>query len=183
MVLALCVLLLSNGIAYAIRPKINIGHKYTNADFYKDSVFQKDMAKKAIRQFILQQGEIYTEKMDSLLWVSDFGLGDYEHVGLASVTWLNDSDYGYFAMTMYLLPGQMVPEHVHRPISTPPIRPAKHESWKVIKGMVYNFSETEGVLLNHPIHQILLEYPYAINIRPYIRVIPNGWRNQNRGTS
>ncbi len=146
----LCVLLLSNGTVYAIQPKISAGHKYTNKDFYKDGVFQKDVAKESIIQFILQQGEIYTEKMDSLLWVSDFGLGDYEHVGLASVIWLNDSDYGYFAMTMYLLPGQMIPEHIHRPISIPSIRPAKHESWKVIKGLVYNFSETEGITSKSP---------------------------------
>lgn len=102
--MALCVLL-SNGTLYAIQPEINAEYKYTNADFYKDGVFQKDVAKEAIRQFTLQQGEIYTQKMDSLLWVSDFGLGDYEHVGLASITWLNDADYGYFAMTLYLLPG------------------------------------------------------------------------------
>lgn len=148
--LAFCFMLLSNGAVYAIQPKINSGYKYTNADFYKNGVFQKDVAKEAIRQFILQQGEIYTDKMDTLLWVSDFGLGDYEHVGLASITWLNDLDYGYFAMTMYLLPDQMIPEHVHRPISVLPIRPAKHESWKVIKGLVYNFSEIEGVASKSP---------------------------------
>lgn len=75
------------------------------------------------------------------IWISDFGLGDYEHVGLASVTWVNDSEYGYFAMTMYLLPNQMIPEHAHKPIASVPARNAKHESWRVIKGNVYNFSE------------------------------------------
>ncbi len=128
----------------------NTRHKYTNADFYRDGIFQKDIAKKAIKQFIIQQGETYTEYMDSLLWISDFGLGDYEHVGLASVTWFNDPEYDYFAMTMYLLPDQMIPEHVHRPISTTPTRPAKHESWKVIKGMVYNFSEIGDATPNPP---------------------------------
>lgn len=126
---------------YADRSKADSERVFTNADFYKDGVFRKEVAKEAVRQSILRQGEAYTAQMDSLLWVSDFGLGDFEHVGLASVTWLNDPAYGYFAMTMYLLPGQMIPEHVHRAITERPVRPAKHESWRVIRGRVYNFSE------------------------------------------
>ena len=54
--------------------------------------------------------------------------------------WVNNLDYGYYAMTMYLLPNQMIPEHRHMPISAP-ARPAKHESWRVLDGWVYNFSE------------------------------------------
>ena len=129
----------------------HFGHKiYTNDDFYKDGVFQPDVAKKAVKQLILKSGMEYTEKIDRKLWVSDFGLGDYEHVGLASVTWINDPEYGYFAMTMYLLPNQMIPEHVHRPIVEAPARAAKHESWRVIKGKVYNFSEIGDSLSDLP---------------------------------
>lgn len=123
---------------------------YTNDDFYKDGVFQPDVAKQAVRQFILKSGMEYTERIDRELWVSDFGLGDYEHVGLASVTWINDPEYGYFAMTMYLLPNQMIPEHVHKPIAETPARAAKHESWRVIKGKVYNFSEIGDPLSDMP---------------------------------
>lgn len=123
---------------------------YTNDDFYKDGVFQQDVAKKAVKQLIQKSGLQYTKSVDRDLWVSDFGLGDYEHVGLASVTWVNDPEYGYFAMTMYLLPGQMIPEHVHKPITEAPARAAKHESWRVIKGNVYNFSEVGGSLSNMP---------------------------------
>lgn len=123
---------------------------YTNNDFYKDGMFQPDVAKKAVKQLILNSGMEYTERIDRELWVSDFGLGDYEHVGLASVTWVNDPEYGYFSMTMYLLPGQMLPEHVHKPIVEAPARAAKHESWRVIKGQVYNFSEVGDTLSDLP---------------------------------
>lgn len=123
---------------------------YTNDDFYKNGVFQPEVAKEAVKQFILKSGMEYTKSIDRNLWVSDFGLGDYEHVGLASVTWVNDTEYGYFAMTMYLLPGQMIPEHVHKPIAEAPARAAKHESWRVIKGKVYNFSEVGDSISDLP---------------------------------
>lgn len=115
--------------------------QYTNKDFYKNGIFQKDVAKQAVKEVILSHGELYTDKIDSEIWISDFGLGDFEHVGLASVTWFNDPLYDYFAMTMYLLPNQMIPEHIHRAIMEAPKKPAKYESWKVIRGWIYNFSE------------------------------------------
>ncbi|MEE1900067.1 hypothetical protein V1389_17090 [Flavobacterium rakeshii] len=124
--------------------------KYTNSDFYKNGVFQKDIAKKAVREMLIAHGEEFTEKIDSDIWISDFGLGDYEHVGLASVTWFNDSMYHYFVMTMYLLPGQMIPEHIHKPVLTAPAVPAKYESWRVISGWIYNFSEIGEETPNPP---------------------------------
>lgn len=116
-------------------------HVYTNKDFYKNGVFQKEVAKDAIAQLLASYGHTLTPAMRQQLWFNDFGLGDYQHVGLASITWVNNLDYGYYAMTMYLLPNQMIPEHRHMPISAPPARPAKHESWRVLDGWVYNFSE------------------------------------------
>ena len=50
--------------------------------------------------------------------------------------WINDAEHGYFAHAIYLLPGQMIPEHAHVKTKFP----AKHESWMVEKGWVYNFS-------------------------------------------
>ena len=47
---------------------------------------------------------------------------------------------------IYLLPGQMIPEHAH--VSTN--FPAKHESWCVNKGWVYNFSEIGEAMPNSP---------------------------------
>ena len=113
---------------------------YTNADFYVDGVFRKEVAKDAIAALLEASGEHLTPTMRENLWISDFGLGDFEHVGLSSITWVNRQDDGYYAMTMYLLPGQMLPEHRHLPIASPPARPAKHESWRVLHGWAYNFS-------------------------------------------
>lgn len=124
--------------------------RYTNSDFYKNGVFQKEVAKQAVKKLILRHGELWTNDIEKRLWVSDFGLGDYEHVGLASVTWFNDSVYDYFSMTMYLLPGQMIPEHIHRPIAEQPAKPAKYESWRVLRGWIYNFSEIGGNMQDMP---------------------------------
>lgn len=71
--------------------------------------------------------------------VTDFELGDFEHVGMAGFFWVNDAEHGYFAHEIYLLPGQMITEHRH--VATD--HPAKHESWMVNKGFVYNFSTGE----------------------------------------
>lgn len=131
-------------------PAAHYAKTYTNAQFYKNGVFQKDVAKRAVQDMLAFYHEDYTDLMASKIWVSDFGLGDFEHVGLSSVTWFNNQQSAYFAMTMYLLPGQMIPEHIHRPISAPPPKPAKDEAWRVFHGFVYNFSEVGEPTNNLP---------------------------------
>lgn len=39
-------------------------HFYTNNDFYKDGLFQPEVAKEAVKQFILDSGMEYTERID-----------------------------------------------------------------------------------------------------------------------
>lgn len=120
-----------------------------NTLFYHDGVFQPGAARAAVKAMLRRFGEPVLPR-DEQIWVSDFGLGDYAHVGLASVTWINDAEHGYFDMTMYLLTGQMIPEHIHRPITEPPAKPAKHESWRVLRGWVYNFSEVGPASADQP---------------------------------
>ncbi len=120
--------------------------KYSNSDFYTNGVFNKNVAKQAIKDMLAYYGEDFTDFMDRNLWITDWGLGDYENVGFACVFWVNNTEYGYFAQTMYLLPGQMIPEHAHVPTSIP----AKHESWKMLHGWVYNFSEIGITTANPP---------------------------------
>ena len=72
------------------------------------------------------------------MWVLDFGLGDFAHVGMAGIFWLNRQDYGYFGHEIYLLPGQMIPEHCHLATDK---GPAKMESWQPRHGMIYTFGE------------------------------------------
>ena len=111
--------------------------KYTNADFYKDGKFQQDVAIEAMKDMFSFYQIPFTEIMARDMWVTDSGLGDFENVGMGGIFWVNDSEYKYFAHAIYLLPGQMIPEHAHVATNFP----AKHESWMVEKGWVYNFSE------------------------------------------
>ena len=114
--------------------------------FYKDGKFQQDVAMKAMKDMFDFYGIPFTELMAKDMWVTDFGLGDFEHVGMGGIFWINDPEYAYFAHAIYLLPGQMIPEHAH--VKTE--YPAKHESWMVEKGWVYNFSEIGEESSNAP---------------------------------
>ncbi len=111
--------------------------KYTNADFYKDGVFDEKVAIEAMKDMLAFYGVPFTEFMEENFWVAEFGMGDFENVGMGGIFWVNDKEHGYFAHAIYLLPGQMIPEHAHFATDAP----AKFESWMVEKGWCYNFSE------------------------------------------
>lgn len=128
------------------KKEMTYSKKYTNADFYKDGKFQQDVAMTAMKDMFEFYGVPFTDFMATDLWVTDFGLGDFENVGMGGIFWVNDPDYGYFAHAIYLLPGQMIPEHAHVKTKFP----AKHESWMVEKGWVYNFSEVGDETPNAP---------------------------------
>ncbi len=120
--------------------------KYTNADFYTDGVFNQDVAIEAMKDMLAFYDVPFTEFMDANFWVAEFGIGDFENVGMGGIFWVNDKDHAYFAHTIYLLPGQMIPEHAHMPTDMP----AKFESWMVSKGWCYNFSEVGAATANAP---------------------------------
>lgn len=109
--------------------------KYTNADYYTDGVFNQDVAKKAFLDMFEHYGIPFTPFLEENFWVNDFGLGDFENTGMGGVFWINNSEHCYFGHEIYLLPGQMIAEHYH----VPSAYPAKHESWHVRNGWVYNF--------------------------------------------
>ena len=109
--------------------------KYTNADYYTDGKFNEDVAKKAFLDMFEHYGIPFTPFLEENFWVNDFGLGDFEHVGMGGVFWINNPDFRYFGHEIYLLPNQMIVEHYHVPSAFP----AKHESWQVRNGWVYNF--------------------------------------------
>jgi hypothetical protein len=54
---------------------------------------------------------------------------------MGGVFWINNPEYKYFGHEIYLLPNQMIVEHYH----VPSAYAAKHESWHVRNGWVYNF--------------------------------------------
>jgi hypothetical protein len=109
--------------------------EYTNADFYKDGKIQPEIAKKAYLNMLEYYGVPFSETLKAGIWITDFSLGDFENVGMAGIFWVNDAEHGYFGHEIYLLPGQMIPEHSHVATNYP----AKFESWKVNHGWCYNF--------------------------------------------
>ncbi|MEG1585572.1 MAG: hypothetical protein RR346_01715 [Bacteroidales bacterium] len=122
--------------------------KYTNADFYKDGQLQAEVAKAAYLDMLDYYGVPYTDFLKKNLFITDFNLGDLEHVGMAGVFWINNPEYKYFGHEIYLLPDQMITEHRHLPTEFP----AKMESWQVRNGWCYNFGmgETTPGAPKHP---------------------------------
>ena len=120
--------------------------KYTNADFYTDGKFNEEVAFKAFKEMFEFYGEPFTAFMDKEMWVTDFGMGDFENAGMGGIFWVNDAEHGYFAHEIYLLPDQMIPEHAHVPTDFP----AKFETWMVRYGWCYNFSEVGDATPNPP---------------------------------
>lgn len=119
------------------KTEMKYSKKYTNADFYKDGKFNEDVAVEAFKDMLKFYDVPWTSFMDAEFWAVDFGLGDFENVGMGGIFWVNDQEHGYFAHAIYLLPGQMIPEHAHVKTEFAP----KFESWMVTKGWAYNCSE------------------------------------------
>jgi len=109
--------------------------KYTNADYYKDGKIQPEIVKKAYLEMLESYGVPFSPTLEAGIWMTDFSLGDFENVGMAGIFWVNDSVHSYFGHEIYLLPGQMIPEHFHVASNFP----AKYESWRVNHGSCFNF--------------------------------------------
>ncbi len=137
----------SDGTTNSINKKeMKYSKKYTNADFYTDGKFNEDVAIKAYKDMFEFYDIPFTKFLEENFWVAEFGVGDFENVGMGGVFWVNDQEHGYFAHAIYLLPGQMIPEHAHVKTEFP----AKFESWMVTKGWCYNFSEIGDETPNAP---------------------------------
>lgn len=113
-----------------------------NSAFYgPDGKFNEAAAKKAM--FKLMESfhyPIYPNLRENM-WVADFGLGRFAEVGMGGIFWVNNKEYGYFGHEIFLLPGQMIPEHAH--VKTE--YPVKMEAWQVRHGLVYLFGEEPEV--------------------------------------
>ena len=73
---------------------------------------------------------------------SDFGLGHFTEVGLAGMFWVNNQKDNYASLEIFLLPGQMIPEHWHVALPAENV-PVKMESWHVRWGSTYTYGEGE----------------------------------------
>ncbi len=121
--------------------------KYTNADFYDaQGNFKPEVAKEAYKDMLAYYDVPFTPFLEANAWFIDFGMGDFENCGMGGVFYVNDSVNNYFSHDIYLLPGQMIPEHKH--VATK--FAAKMETWMPEKGMIYNFSEIGEATPNGP---------------------------------
>jgi hypothetical protein len=133
-----------------------------NKAFYKaDGSFDPTAAKKTYLDMLKTMGFPIPDSLTTdQLWVCDFLQGDFEKLGMGGIFWINangtygqsgsknyggkfkDGNFGYLGHEIFLLPGQMLPEHHHigGPEQYPTYGP-KMEAWLVRYGSVDFFGE------------------------------------------
>jgi len=120
-----------------MKPKI----QFDNAYFYDAAgKFQVEKAKDAYIALMRYHGYPVYKEMREKLWASDYGTGQFTKVGLAARMWMNNEQDHYMLMDVYLLPGQMLPEHWHE---KPEKNPQKLEGWLVRYGLSHIVGEGE----------------------------------------
>jgi D-lyxose ketol-isomerase len=108
---------------------------FDNADFYSEQgEFIEDKAKDAIIALMEYHHYPVYEGVKEKLWVSDYGTGKFTELGLAAHLFMNNEQDRYMLMDMFLLPGQMLPEHWHLDAGE---LPAKREGWLIRHGKSY----------------------------------------------
>ena len=120
---------------------------YPNSHFYAaDGKFDAAVAKEAYYEMMRHYSYPIVERLrGEEFWTLDFGIGIFTEVGMAGIFWINHLEHKYFGHEIYLLPGQMIPEHRH--VKTELAGP-KLEGWHVRHGWVYTYGEgdpTPGV--------------------------------------
>ncbi len=120
--------------------------KFDNARFYdQDGKFDVEKAKDAIIELCKHHGYPIYPQFREQLWVFDYGLGQYATLGLACVTFCNHvaGESSYMLSDIFLLPGQMLPEHWHIQPENTPNCAQKDEGWLIRWGRSYVVGEGE----------------------------------------
>jgi hypothetical protein len=148
-----------------------------NEDFYDaDGNFLVEKARQAYYEMFKRFGYPNPEPQQKLMWVQDFGMGDFVRAGMAGVFWVNDKENNFFGHDIYLLPGQQIPEHKHLKTKD---AGAKIEAWHVRHGMVYSLgegAETKPMPIELPKSQEKFR-----TIGKATRVMPGELASLNRG--
>lgn len=117
------------------------GIQFENASFYDtDGKFDVEKAKDAVMALMRHHGYPVFPGIREKLWVSDHGTGQFTKLGLAACMFMNHEDDRYMLMDLFLLPGQMLPEHWHLDGDK---NPAKREGWLVRWGLSHIVGEGE----------------------------------------
>ena len=107
--------------------------EFRNEDFYDaDGSFSVDKTKKGILRLCKYYNYPVFPGLEENLWVSDYGTGQFAKLGLAAYIFVNNVEDRYMMLDMFLLPGQMLPEHWHVEGEG---NPAKREGWLVRWGV------------------------------------------------
>jgi len=111
---------------------------WKNEDFYKGGKFDADAAKKAYYTLMeFHKFPVMPVLKADQFWVQDFGIGSFIDTGMAGIFYINNLKDNYFLHDIWLLPGQMIPEHCH--MKTEAAGP-KMEAWLVRHGMAWMYS-------------------------------------------
>ena len=114
---------------------------FDNATFYNaDGSFNVEAGKDAYIKMMKYHGYPIFPGLKEKMWVSDYGLGQFTKLGLGAYGFINEVDGNYMGQDLYLLPGQMLPEHYH--LKTDKAGP-KMEGWHVRHGVSYVYGEGE----------------------------------------
>jgi D-lyxose ketol-isomerase len=114
---------------------------FPNSYFYDaQGTFLPDRAKDAYIALMRHHGYPVFEGAREKLWVSDYGTGQFAQLGLGAQSFANSEKDLYMLMDLYLLPGQMLPEHWH---DAPDKLPQKIEGWLVRHGLSHVVGEGE----------------------------------------
>lgn len=109
--------------------------KFTNEQFYDtEGNFLEEKAKDALIEMLEYHNYPIFDGLREKIWLTDYNKGDYANLGLASVMFVNNEKDQYMLMDIFLLPGQMLGEHMHYEAEG---NPAKMEGWLVRHGKSY----------------------------------------------
>jgi hypothetical protein len=116
--------------------------KWKNEEFYKDGKLDAEATKQAYYTLMAYHGfPIFPVLKTDEFWTLDFALGKFTEVGMGGIFYINNKRDNYMLHDIWLLPGQMIPEHIH--VKYEDVAP-KMEAWLVRHGMAYIYSFGKG---------------------------------------
>lgn len=109
--------------------------KFTNDQFYDAAGnFLEEKGKDALMEMLAYHDYPVFDRLRERIWLTDYNKGNYAELGLASVMFVNNEEDQYMLMDIFLLPGQMLGEHMHFAADG---NPAKMEGWLIRHGKSY----------------------------------------------
>jgi len=118
-----------------IKKEVKKELKFSNEQFYDaEGNFLKEKAKDALIEMLEYHNYPVFEGLREKIWLTDYNKGNYAELGLASVMFVNNKEDKYMLMDIFLLPNQMLGEHMHFAAEGNPV---KMEGWLVRHGKSY----------------------------------------------